>query len=60
MDVPKPVPLRSPREALGGYILLPCLIDKVRLLAQGQPPQAYAGNVLGTEFTLDGRFLTFT
>ena len=36
------------------------MIDKVRLLAQGQLPQAYAANVLGTGFTLDGRFLTFT
>ena len=60
MDIPKPVPLRSPRESLSGYILLPRLIDKVRLLAQGQLPQAYAANVLGTEFTLDGRFLAFT
>ena len=60
MDLPKPVPLRSPRELLGGYILFPRLIDKVRLLAQGQLPQAYAANVLGTEFTLDGRFLAFT
>ena len=60
MNVPTPIPLRSPRESLGGYILLPRLIDKVRLLAQEQLPQAYAGNVLGTEFTLDGRFLTFT
>ena len=60
MDVPTPIPLRSPRESLGGYILLPRLIDKVRLLAQGQLPQAYAANVLGTGFTLDGRFLTFT
>ena len=60
MDLPKPVPLRSPRELLGRYILFPRLIDKVRLLAQGQLPQAYAANVLGTEFTLDGRFLAFT
>jgi hypothetical protein len=60
MDFPKPVPLRSPRESLGGYILLPRLIDKVRLLAQGQLPQAFAANVLGTGFTLDGRVLTFT
>ena len=35
MDLPKPVPLRSPRELLGGYILFPRLIDKVRLLAKG-------------------------
>lgn len=55
-----PVPLRSPRESLGGYILLPRLIDKVRLLANGQLPQVYAANVLGAEFTLDGRFLAFT
>ena len=60
MDVPTPRPLRSPRESLGGYILLPRLIDKVRLLAQGQLPETYAANVLGTEFTLDGRFLSFT
>jgi hypothetical protein len=60
MDFTTPAPLRSPRESLGGYILLPRLIDKVRLLAQGQLPTAYAANVLGTGFTLDGRFLTFT
>ena len=60
MDIPKPVPLRSPRELLGGYILFPRLIDKVRLLAQGQLPQAYAANVLETGFTLDGRLLSFT
>ena len=47
MDIPKPVPLRSHRESLGGYILLPRLIDKVRLLAQGQLPPTYAANVLG-------------
>jgi hypothetical protein len=60
MDFPKPVPLRSPREPLGGYILLPRLIDKVRLLAQGQLPEAYAANVLKDGLTLDGRFLSFT
>jgi hypothetical protein len=54
------VALRSPREALGGYILLPRLIDKVRLLTQEQLPTTYATNVLGTRFTLDGRFRTFT
>ena len=60
MDVPTPRLLRSPRESVGGYILLPRLIDKVRLLAQGQLPETYVANVLGTEFTLDGRFLAFT
>ncbi len=37
MDLPKPVPLRPLGEALGGYILFPRLIDKVRLLAQDSP-----------------------
>jgi Domain of unknown function (DUF5069) len=60
MDTSKPVLLRSPRESLGGYILLPRLIDKVRLLAKGQLPQAYATNVLKDGLTLDGRFLSFT
>lgn len=60
MDFPTTVPLRSPRESLGGYILLPRLIDKVCLLAKGQLPQAYIANVLGTGSTLDGRFLSFT
>jgi hypothetical protein len=36
------------------------LIDKVRLHAKGQLPLAYAANLLGTEHTLDGRFLRFT
>ena len=60
MGIPTPIPLRSPRESLGGYILLPRLIDKVRLLAQGQLPQTYVANVLKDGFTLDGRFLSFT
>lgn len=60
MSFPAPAPLRSPRESLGGYILLPRLIDKVRLFAKGQLPQAYAANLLGAEHTLDGRFLAFT
>jgi hypothetical protein len=60
MAFPKTVVLRSPRESLGGYIILPRLIDKVRLLAKGQLPQPYAANVLGAEYTLDGRFLSFT
>ena len=59
MDFPKPVPLRSHRELLGGYILLPRLIDKVRLLVQGQLPQAYAANVLkaGSRWTDDSSSL---
>ncbi len=59
MDVPTPIPFRSPRESLGGYILLPRLIDKVRLLAKGQLSQTYAANALKAGLTLDGRFLTF-
>ena len=54
------VPLRSPRESLGGYILLPRLIDKVRLFAKGELPQTYAANLLGTDYTLDGQFIAFT
>ena len=60
MEISKPTPLRSPRESLGGYILLPRLIDKVRLFAKGELPQAYAANLLGADYTLDGRFLAFT
>ena len=56
----EPVPLRSSHESLGGYIVLPRLIDKVRLLAKGDLPEPYAANVLGAEYTLDGRFLSFT
>lgn len=52
--------LRSPRATLGGCILLPRLIDKVRLHALGQLPPAYAANLLGPDHTLDGRFLAFT
>jgi hypothetical protein len=52
--------LRSPRETLGEYILLPRLIDKVRLSAQGRLPEAYAAHLLGGPSTLDGRFLAFT
>ena len=59
MDFPTRV-LRSPRESLGGYILLPRLIDKVRLHASGQLPHDYTANLLGDEYTLDGRFLAFT
>jgi hypothetical protein len=52
--------LRSPRESLGGYIILPRLIDKVRLHAKRQLPEAYKANLLGDEPTLDGRLLAFT
>ncbi|HSL04688.1 MAG TPA: DUF5069 domain-containing protein [Nitrospiraceae bacterium] len=54
IDVPTPIPLRSPRELLGGYILLPRLIDKVCLLAQGQLPEAFIANVLKAGLTLGG------
>lgn len=52
--------LRSPRAKLGGYVILPRLIDKVRLNAQGQLPPDYQANLLKPGRTLDGRFLTFT
>jgi len=54
------VTLRSPRSSLGGYLILPRLIDKVRLHAQGRLPPEYVGNLLKPGSTLDGRFLTFT
>jgi hypothetical protein len=59
MTVPVP-PRRSPREALGGYVILPRLIEKVRLHAQGRLPAEYHLQLLGPELTLDGRFLAFT
>ncbi|MBI3812329.1 MAG: DUF5069 domain-containing protein [Nitrospirae bacterium] len=56
----KSIPLRSPRQMLGGYVFLPRLIDKVRLHAKEKLPQEYVGNLLKPGLTLDGRFLTFT
>ncbi|MBI3803728.1 MAG: DUF5069 domain-containing protein [Nitrospirae bacterium] len=53
--------IRSPRERLGGYLLLPRLIDKARLHAKGALPAEYLGNLLkNTGETVDGRFLSFT
>ena len=53
--------LRSPREKLGGYVILPRLIDKVRLYAQGTLPEEYHQNLLSlNEKPFDGRFLLFT
>ncbi|HJT19791.1 MAG TPA: DUF5069 domain-containing protein [Nitrospira sp.] len=53
--------LRSPRDKLGGYVILPRLIDKVRLHSRGQLPSEYVENLLGADpTTLDGRFLIFT
>ncbi len=53
-------PLRSPRETLGGYVILPRLIDKVRLHARGKLPPEYHPQLLAPEPALDGRFLAFT
>ena len=50
--------LRSPRETLGGYAILPRLIDKVRLFEAGRLPEAYRGNLLSPG-VFDGRFLEF-
>lgn len=58
--------LRSPREKLGGYIILPRLIDKVRLHQRGLLPVDYVPNLLKMpnpetgSFPFDGRFLFFT
>lgn len=55
-----PVPaLRSPRQTLGGYVILPRLIDKVRLHARGELPADYFPQLLGGDGTLDRRFLAF-
>jgi len=52
--------LRSPRERLGGYVILPRLIDKVRLHAQGLLSEPYVPFLLRPGLPLDGRFLAFT
>lgn len=52
--------LRSPRATLGGYVILPRLIDKLRLHAQGELPAEYHPQLLAPEPALDGRFLAFT
>ena len=58
--------LRSPRERLGHYVILPRLIDKGRLRASGLLPPEYHANLLrlpdpsSSFFPLDGRFLEFT
>ncbi len=52
--------LRSPRETLDGYVILPRLIEKVRLHARGKLPPAYVTQLLAPEPALDGRFLAFT
>lgn len=52
--------LRSPRVRLGGYVILPRLIDKVRLHAEGLLPESYVPFLLRPGLPLDGRFLAFT
>ena len=52
--------LRSPRETLDGYVILPRLIDKVRLHARGTLPPEYLPQLLAPEPALDGRFIAFT
>lgn len=53
-----PKMLRSPRETLGGYIILPRLIDKIRLHKQGKLPPEYVGNLCKPGL-VDARFLEF-
>jgi hypothetical protein len=45
---------------LGGYVILPRLIDKVRLHARGELPPDYVKNLLASPTALDGRFLEFS
>ena len=53
--------LRSPRERLGGYAILPRLIDKVRLHHLGILPDEYCQKLLSSDQSaaLDGCFLKF-
>ena len=57
--------LRSPRETLGGYVILPRLIDKIRLKSRGELPENYLPNLLRPLapeigfYPLDGRLLAF-
>lgn len=54
------IPPRSPRVTLGGYVILPRLVDKVRLHARGKLPPEYLPQLLAPEPALDGRFLAFS
>ena len=54
------VRIRSSRDSLDGYVILPRLIDKVRLHAYKKLSPEYVENLLKPGLTLDGRFLTFT
>lgn len=61
MAVDLKMALRSPRDMLGGYVILPRLIDKVRLNARGLLPHDYMKNLLiSSAMTLDGQLLEFT
>lgn len=51
--------LRSPREMLGGYVILPRLIDKVKLSEAGRLPEEYSSRLLQPAPAFDGRFLAF-
>ncbi len=51
--------IRSPRETLGGFSILPRLIDKIRIHQSGQLPPDYVVNLMMPPPYLDGRFLTF-
>lgn len=59
MDDLQKIQLRSPRESLGGYAVLPRLIDKARLLGKGRLPQEHLTNVPKPGNALDGRFFTY-
>jgi hypothetical protein len=47
---------RSPYDSVGGLVFFPRMLDKIRLHARGDLPEAYHNN-LGREF--DGHCLTF-
>jgi gluconokinase len=52
-------PLRSPRETVGGIMVLGRILDKIRLHAQGGLPQGYHLGVIDGKRTFDDRISRF-
>ena len=52
-------PLRSPRDTIGGIMVLGRIIDKIRLNAQGKLPTGYHLGVITGKRTFDDRICRF-
>lgn len=50
-----PFPIRSPRDTIGGIMVLGRIIDKIRLHAQGQLPEGYHVGIIEGKRTFDDR-----